>query len=370
MKGKSARLRRGEGTGYLYRQLAERLREEIATGVFAPGSRLPSLDQIAADHRVNRLTVRKAIGELRVEGLVYSVPAQGTYVVSAADDVAADDPLPAERPPVFGLLSHVLHPSGYGLYHQTMIAGLYDELARTDANLLVMAAGVVGQDEIPAMMRGADASAMIYLGHFDRRVLAEMVAQGPPAVLLDAGVCGLACDSVCVDNAGGAREAVLHLIAQGHGDAMAVIAGATGDRTTAERLKGAKQAFAEAELDFRRVRVVGGGYRREGGEAAMRDLLASGRRPKAVFCMNDELAAGAIEAIRRAGLRVPADVAVMGFDDSMWAEAADPPLTTMRVDARQMGRLAVRLLQARMGDPSASPTATTLQPKLVRRASA
>ena len=366
MKGKSARLRRGEGTDYLYRQLADRLRDEIASGVFAPGSRLPSLDQIASTHQVNRLTARKAIGELRTEGRVYSVPAQGTYVGRAAGDAGAA----AARTPVIGLLSHVLHPSGYGLYPQTMIAGLYDELARTDANLLVMAAGVVEQDEIPAMMRGADASAMIYLGHFDRRVLAEMVAQGPPAVLLDAGACGLPCDSVCVDNASGAREAVRHLLAQGHGDALAIIAGASGDRATTERLKGAKEAFAEANLDFNRTRVVTGGYRRQGGVAAMRDLLASGRRPKAVFCMNDEMAAGAIETMRGAGLRAPDDIAVMGFDDSMWAEAADPPLTTMRVDARQMGRLAMRMLQARVADPSAAPTATTLQPQLVRRASA
>ena len=368
MKAKSASIRRLEGGGgYLYRQLADRFRDDIASGVFAPGSRLPSLDQIASDHCVNRLTARKAIGELREEGRVYSVPAQGTYVARAADGGSG---AAVARPPVIGLLSHVLHPSGYGLYHQTMIAGLYDELARTDANLLVMAAGVVEQDELPAMMRGANAGAMIYLGHFDRRILAEMVVQGPPAVLLDAGAGGLPCDSVCVDNAGGAREAVRHLIGLGRGDDLAIIAGIAGDQTTADRMKGAKEAFAETNLDFCRARVVFGGYRYAGGVAAMRDLLMSGRRPKAVFCMNDEMAAGAIEAMRGSGLRAPDDIAVMGFDDSMWAEAANPPLTTMRVDARQMGRLAMRMLQARVADPAAAPTATTLQPQLVRRASA
>ena len=85
VKAKSASIRRLEGGGgYLYRQLADRFRDDIASGVFAPGSRLPSLDQIASDHGVNRLTARKAIGELREEGRVYSVPAQGTYVARAA----------------------------------------------------------------------------------------------------------------------------------------------------------------------------------------------------------------------------------------------------------------------------------------------
>ena len=81
MKAKSASIRRLEGGGgYLYRQLADRFRDDIASGVFAPGSRLPSLDQIASDHCVNRLTARKAIGALVDEGLIVRRHGSGNYI--------------------------------------------------------------------------------------------------------------------------------------------------------------------------------------------------------------------------------------------------------------------------------------------------
>jgi hypothetical protein len=218
-------IRQEGGHDYLYARIAERLRQAIAGGTFPPGSRLPSLDDLAKLHDVNRLTVRKAVTALAREGLVHTVPAQGTFVSRMG---SADGAAPTL--PVVGLLSHVLNPAGYGPYHQSILSGIYDELGRCGANLLVMPAGMVKPEDFPGMVRRARTQGMIYLGHFDRRVLAEMVAQGPPAVLLDAGACGLPCDSVCVDNASGAREAVRHLLAQGHGDALAIIAGASGDR--------------------------------------------------------------------------------------------------------------------------------------------
>lgn len=353
--------------GFLYQQIAERLRRQLDSGVFEPGARLPSLDDLAGVYDVNRLTVRKAVGELRREGRLHSIPAQGTYV---SQNAASESPLESTKDdkfPVYGLLSHVLHPAGYGLYHQTMISGIYDELNKSDANLLVIAASVVDQEEIPSIMRRSHTHAMIYLGQFDKPVLAEMVEQGPPAVLLDYAVAGVPCDSICVDNVGGACEAIRHLFEKGYREGLAVIAGALDDQSTSDRLKGVKKAFAEAGIAFKGVRVVSGGYRREGGEAAMESLLLSAHRPRAVFCMNDEMAAGAMDVIRKAGLRVPDDIAVMGFDDSVWAETTHPQLTTMRVDARQMGSMAMKLLQARIGNPEASPTSTMLQPVLVVR---
>lgn len=370
MQKESGQFRSDSGSGFLYLQIADRLRCDMDSGLFSPGSRLPSLDTLAALHGVNRLTARKAVSELCREGRAFSIPAKGTYVRRhLANDFTAD--AVKEKPsPVFGLLSHVLHPAGYGLYHQTMISGLYDELNKSDANLLVIAASVIEQEKLSALMRRSNANAMIYLGQFDKSVLADMVANGPPAVLLDYTVSGLNCDSIYVDNVGGASEAIQHLFEMGYRSEIAVISGAPEDQSTLDRLKGVKKAFVEAGIAFKGVHVVSGGYRREGGEAAMGSLLLLEPCPRAVFCMNDEMAAGAMEAIRNAGLRVPADIAVMGFDDSMWAESTNPQLTTMRVDARQMGRMAMRLLQARIGNPEATPTSTKLQPMLVKRGSA
>lgn len=354
---------------YRYQRIAEGLRQQIAKGVYKPGSRLPSLDELAAFYGVNRLTVNKAVAELRREGRVYSVPAQGTYISRPSLPVSAQQTR-QQRLPVYGLLSHVLHPAGYGLYHQALISGIYDELNGSEANLLVIAASVVDQAKLPALMIKAQANGMIYLGQFSKPVLAEMVKNGPAAVLVDYAMPGVPCDSISVDNLAGAQEAVGYLLGQGYGRDLAVISGVTDDRSTVDRLKGAKRAFSQAGIPFETIRVISGGYSREGGEVAMQKLLDGGRRPRAVFCLNDEMAVGAIDAIRQAGLQVPGDIAVMGFDDSLWAETTQPPLTTMRVDSLQMGRMAVKLLQARIGEPQASPSSTVLQPMLVRRGSA
>lgn len=354
---------------YVYQRIARRWRGEIVRGAFAPGSRLPSLDDMARADGVNRLTARKAVAELCKEGLVYSVPAQGTYV-SQTVRRSSSGRTAVQASPVFGLLSHVLHPAGYGFYHQALISGINDELNNSEANLLVIAASVVDQQKLPSLMRKAHANAMIYLGQFSEPVLDDMVRNGPPAVLVDYEMQGIACDSISIDNVAGAKAAVKHLLDMGYGKDIAVISGAVDDKSTTDRMKGVRKAFAEAGLETKSIRVVSGNYSREGGEAAMRRLLQGGKRPRAVFCMNDEMAAGAMDEIRNAGLSVPGDIAIVGFDDSLWAETTSPQLTTLHVDARQMGRMAMKLLLGRINSPGASPTSTVLQPRLIRRGSA
>jgi DNA-binding LacI/PurR family transcriptional regulator len=98
---------------------------------------------------------------------------------------------------------------------------------------------------------------------------------------------------------------------------------------------------------------------------------ATRRRPPltALFCYNDRLAGMAIKSLRRLQLRVPQDVSVVGFDDAMYAELLDPPLTTVRQPVMQLGSLATQLLQERLNAPTAPPKAMTLAGRLVVRES-
>ena len=102
----------------------------------------------------------------------------------------------------------------------------------------------------------------------------------------------------------------------------------------------------------------------------MERLLADGRAPRGVYCMNDEMAAGALDALRAAGLRVPEDVRIVGTDDSLWSRTSVPPLATVRIDARHMGSQAVRLLLKRIAAPGAPFAREVLAPELVVRESA
>ncbi|NUV60508.1 LacI family DNA-binding transcriptional regulator [Streptomyces sp. CAI-85] len=170
------------------------------------------------------------------------------------------------------------------------------------------------------------------------------------------------------DNRGGARAAVRHLAGLGR-TRIAHITGPLDQTSAADRLQGFRDVRDDADPQL----VAESDFTPGGGERAMRELLA--RRPDldAVFAANDLAASGALRVLREQGRRVPEDVAVVGFDDMLpVAEGTDPPLTTVRQDIEEMGRIMARLLLRRL-DPNATddpPTGLVLPTTLVRRASA
>ncbi|GGX96011.1 LacI family transcriptional regulator [Streptomyces minutiscleroticus] len=176
------------------------------------------------------------------------------------------------------------------------------------------------------------------------------------------------------DNRGGAREAVRHLASLGR-TRIAHIAGVLDQTSAVDRLDGYRDVMLDADPRL----IVEADFTPAGGERAMRELL--GRFPDldAVFAANDLMAAGALRVLRAVGRRVPEDVALIGFDDMLpVAEQTDPPLTTVRQDIEQMGRLMARLLLRGLerrggeaaGTPGGTPSSVVLPTTLVRRASA
>ena len=150
---------------------------------------------------------------------------------------------------------------------------------------------------------------------------------------------------VGIDDAAGARTAVRHLLLLGHRDVV-MISGdpqdALGRATTSARRAGFEAALAEAGVRAGPDRVVSEPWGVAGGRRAMEQLLARRRLPTAVFAESDEIALGALQTLRRAGLAVPGRVSVIGFDDHEMAAAAD--LTTVAQPVCQQGELAARLL--------------------------
>ncbi|WP_405622134.1 LacI family DNA-binding transcriptional regulator [Streptomyces sp. NBC_00076] len=173
------------------------------------------------------------------------------------------------------------------------------------------------------------------------------------------------------DNRGGARKAVCHLVGLGR-TRVAHITGPLDQTSAADRLDGFRDVVPDSDPRL----VVNGDFTPAGGERAMRELLD--RRPDvdAVFAANDLTAAGALRVLRDRGRRVPDDVAVIGFDDMLpVAEQTDPPLTTVRQDIEEMGRLMARSLLRGLGHRTTAqegdtPAGVVLPTTLVRRASA
>ncbi|QMU69996.1 LacI family DNA-binding transcriptional regulator [Streptacidiphilus sp. P02-A3a] len=191
---------------------------------------------------------------------------------------------------------------------------------------------------------------------------AEFVARERPIplVLLGEVDFGPVADRVHIDSVAAARAATAHLVEQGYRRIAAIGWQDPSPRATAQqRLLGYTQALREAGLPveqalFPPVRS----YFRPDGAAAMRRLLKLPERPDAVFCFNDLLALGAMRTAHEAGLRVPQDIALVGFDDVEEAEYAIPSLTTIAPDKRKIAEAAVGALLDRIADGSGGPGRT------------
>jgi DNA-binding LacI/PurR family transcriptional regulator len=179
-------------------------------------------------------------------------------------------------------------------------------------------------------------------------------ADGTPMVLLGERVDGPpVADHVVIDNLAAARAATAHLIAAGRRRVAAIGAQERASGATARiRLEGYRLALAEAGLPYDPELVAPAPrYHRANGAAGMSQLLRLPEPPDAVFCFNDPLALGAIRRLWDLGLRVPEDVAVVGFDDIEEGCFSVPTLTTIAPDKPELARKAVDLLARRLAEP-------------------
>jgi DNA-binding LacI/PurR family transcriptional regulator len=251
-----------------------------------------------------------------------------------------------------------------------VVRGVSAALAETDVQLvLLMAQDAAHRGRLERYVTG---------GHVDGVLLASLHGDDPlPRTLQRAGVptvlvgrpAGDAPDSyVEADNRGGAREAVVHLVGRGH-RRIATITGPMDMAVGQDRLDGYQDGLRATGLPADPQLVEGGDFTEEGAAAAMRRLLEREPGLDAVFAASDLMAAGALRALKAAGRRVPGDVAVIGFEDSMTARYAEPQLTTVSQPVEEMGRQATRLLLAKVAGEAAG-MCVILKTGLVVRASA
>lgn len=151
--------------------------------------------------------------------------------------------------------------------------------------------------------------------------------------------------AIMVDNMGGATQAVQHLIDLGHRQ-IACIGGPVGSSTAVDRLTGYRNALAQNGLPFNERLVKRGAWNPRSGYLLAGQLLRAKARPTAIFSTNDQMAFGVIKAAKEAGLQVPRDLAVVGFDNIPLASYIDPPLTTVGIPMSELGSAAMRMLVA------------------------
>jgi DNA-binding LacI/PurR family transcriptional regulator len=198
----------------------------------------------------------------------------------------------------------------------------------------------------------------------DAERLDQLARRGTPVVLVDRGSAGPHRCSVAVDDVEGGRMAARHLLDMGHRD-LAYVGGPLDVRQVRDRLSGAREAVGE---DATLIVVETPSLTVEAGRAAARALL-DGPRPTAVFCANDLLALGVLQEVVGRGIKVPTELAIVGYDDIEYAAAAAIPLTSVRQPREQLGRAAAQLLIEEVDDPLHRHRQVVFQPDLVVRAS-
>ncbi|AEG15214.1 LacI family transcriptional regulator [Desulfofundulus sp. TPOSR] len=203
----------------------------------------------------------------------------------------------------------------------------------------------------------------------DEGYLAELLSRKTPVVLINRILDQVDTNYVAIDNVKGAQQAVEHLISLGH-RRIAYVGGLEHVESTTERLHGYRLALAINNIPFEEELVRYGSFKKESGYENALSLLSLPEPPTAIFAANDILALGVIQAIKERGLKVPENVAVVGFDDIPFAAYAEVNLTTVAQPKYTMGEMAAKILidEIRKG-PSPEKKHIVLPPTLVIRAS-
>ncbi|WP_431046601.1 LacI family DNA-binding transcriptional regulator [Streptomyces sp. P1-3] len=237
-----------------------------------------------------------------------------------------------------------------------IVRGVSQELEEADKQLvLMMARSAASRNRIErfALARHVDGVMMASM-HGDDPLPATLARMGIPVVCNERLLGAASLPYVGVDNAGGARAAVRHLVAAGR-RGIATVAGPQDMVAGIDRLAGYRAGLRSAGLA---ETVAVGDFTQESGVVAMDELLARAPALDAVFVASDLMAVGVLHALRRAGRRVPEDVAVVGFDDIDSVRYTEPPLTTVRQPVPDLGRrLARQLLRLAAGE--------TIEPSVV-----
>jgi DNA-binding LacI/PurR family transcriptional regulator len=255
-------------------------------------------------------------------------------------------------------------------YFPRLLRGVSSELAARNLQLVLLMPQSTDEERRLEhyLSAGHVDGALLVSLHGNDTLPDVLTARGVPVVVGGRPPSGDMVSYVDVDNVGGARTAVAHLIDGGR-RTIATIAGPADMSAGVDRLAGYQSALAAAGHHPDPGLEAIADFTQQGGAEAMRRILDQRPDVDAVFAASDLMAAGAIGVLRAAGRRIPEDVAVVGFDDSSIAETSDPALTSVRQPIEEMGREMVRLLLEQASRPGSVPRKVILATRLVRRRS-
>ena len=245
----------------------------------------------------------------------------------------------------------VLLPDVYGEVFSEIIRGI-DSTTRHRGYHLLVSSSRAQRVEIRAAlgsMRGRVDGLIVMSAEDETATEVEDLPAAVPIVVLNRPTDRV--PSVSVENFEGATAMVRHLVRMGH-RRIAIITGPAHNQDAAERLRGYRTALREAGIEIDPLLELAGHFTEASGYEAARAVVGWTHRPTAVFAANDSMAIGALSAFREYAVRVPADVAVAGFDDIQIARYMNPPLSSVHVDIAGLGARAAAILLDGIAEPA------------------
>jgi LacI family transcriptional regulator len=275
--------------------------------------------------------------------------------------------LAERRAGIVGLLFPDLDQSGEAeqespLYVDEVIRGAERAATKVGDAVLIAATHSATGRQLAFSVAGKVDGLVVMAGSLSNQDIAA-ISRSLPIVILGSARHKL--DVIAADNRGGARQITTHLIEEHGFTDIAFVGGPPRSPDSMERFAGFRDALKAAGLPVPDTPDASGGFTEDGGARAVRELLAR----KAIVFGNDEMAIGALATLRKAKLRVPADVALTGFDDIGAARHVRPPLTTVRQPMRELGERSVRMLLDRLSQPDQPRCSVVLPTEVVLRRS-
>lgn len=258
--------------------------------------------------------------------------------------------IPNNSNPYFAEIIQGVEARCFAAGYNVILCNSNDDPERQAAYLRVLAEKRI--DGLIFVVTGSDAVVRATLGSINT-----------PLVLLDREVSGISSDLVEVNHVLGSQMATQHLLELGH-PRVACISGPPGLSPSSQRRAGWKDALDKAGVERKESDLARGDFTARGGYLAMQTLLKRRPRPTAVFACNDLMAFGALAAAREAGIAVPQQLSIVGFDDIELAAFSAPPLTTVAQPKLEIGTLAAELLLERVNTSRSESRRVILDPEI------
>ena len=265
----------------------------------------------------------------------------------------------------------VLIPDIENPFFTSLVCGIEDVLGKTDYSLLLASYNEDPSQEERRLevFRAEGVRGLIFAAsRAPSSLYTDLGKEGMALVAVSRDVARLPVDHVFVANQDGAHAATSHLIQLGH-RRIGIINGPLALTTARDRQSGYEQALREAGISIDEELVVHSDFNQTGGYSGMQQLLALPSPPTAIFAGSNFLTLGALQAIHERHLKIPDQVAIVGFDEMPWAISLRPPLTTVAQPAFDVGRTAAELLIARVREPGLPRRQVVLETKLIVRSS-